>query len=89
MTTPPDWLLVHRQLERQQNDTAMAEAPRDAPMAEAPRANQPRAALTSKRVNKNVRHEAEPVGKRLKPEIKTCEGWGPFDDDGFRLDATA
>ena len=42
----------------------------------------------SKRVETN-RHASNdmdrPVGKRLKPVHKQETGWGPFDEDGFRL----
>ena len=28
-------------------------------------------------------------GKRLKPEVRMHQGWGPFDEDGFRLESSA
>ena len=37
----------------------------------------------------NLVDDAPPVVKRLRPTVKLERGWGPFDEDGFRLDAHA
>ena len=43
-----------------------------------------------KREENAVPAEAEePCGKRLKPIVREHQGWGPFDEDGFRLESRA
>ena len=41
------------------------------------------------KANRDNDCEQPPVGKRLRPTVKQEVGWGPFDEDGFRLDASA
>lgn len=45
--------------------------------------------MGSKREDDRRPHEVDdistPVGKRQRPTVKQEQGWGPFDEDGFRL----